>query len=132
MQDYHKLTKFFADLLHKSNDSKSLVIFLDSLDNLAEDDGALQLTWLPLTLPPHVKLVVSTLPDEKYQCYPILKVNFKTNVSWFCLRKTTLLYPHEFISYTFILFRSLFQMKNRLFKYHSYQQQNRQKFSNLG
>ena len=76
-QDYNKLTKFFAHLLHNANASKSLVVLLDSLDNLTDDYGARQLAWLPLTLPPHVKLVVSTLPDEMYHCFPILKVKLK-------------------------------------------------------
>ena len=76
-QDYNKLIKFFADLLNKASLKKPLNIFLDSLDNLAEDYGARQLAWLPLTLPQHVKLIVSTLPDEIYQCFPILKVILK-------------------------------------------------------
>lgn len=74
MQDYNKLIKFFADLLNKASSRKPLNVFLDSLDNLAEDYGARQLAWLPLTLPQHVKLVVSTLPDEIYHCFPISMV----------------------------------------------------------
>jgi hypothetical protein len=73
-QDYNTLTKYFAYILNEASASKPLFVFLDSLDNLAEDYGARQLAWLPLTLPPHVKLVVSTLPDDIYHCFPILKV----------------------------------------------------------
>ena len=80
-QDYNKLIKFFADLLKNATSTKPLFIFLDSLDNLADDYGARQLPWLPLTLPRHVKLVVSTLPDAIYQCFPILKVILKISMS---------------------------------------------------
>lgn len=33
----------------------------------------LQLRWLPKTLPPNVRLVVSTLPEPQYVCFPRLK-----------------------------------------------------------
>ena len=80
-QDYNKLIKFFADLLKNTTSTKPLFIFLDSLDNLSDDYGARQLPWLPLTFPRHVKLVVSTLPDAIYQCFPILKVILKISIS---------------------------------------------------
>ena len=42
---------------------KPLILILDSLDQLSGADGAHQLAWLPTTLPPHVRLIVSTLPN---------------------------------------------------------------------
>ena len=43
---------------------KPLVLFLDALDQLSDSDNARNLIWLPAELPPHVRLVVSTLPGE--------------------------------------------------------------------
>uniref|UniRef100_H2Y0Z1 Uncharacterized protein n=1 Tax=Ciona intestinalis TaxID=7719 RepID=H2Y0Z1_CIOIN len=48
---------------------EKLIIFLDSLDQLSELDGAHRflcnnrLNWLPKHLPPHVHIILSTLPD---------------------------------------------------------------------
>ncbi len=54
-----------------------VVLILDSLDQLDPEGGARQLSWLPTTLPPHVKLLVSTLPEQKYECFPQLKVDIR-------------------------------------------------------
>ena len=43
---------------------KQLILFLDALDQLAEDDDARGLAWLPAALPSGVHLVVSTLPGN--------------------------------------------------------------------
>ena len=51
-----------------------LLLVLDSLDQLGAEDSARQLSWLPMTLPDHVDLVVSTIPGELYECFPVLKV----------------------------------------------------------
>ena len=40
------------------------MILFDSLDQLAPSHHAHNLVWLPQRLPPNVRLVVSTLPDE--------------------------------------------------------------------
>ncbi|KAL5006957.1 hypothetical protein ScPMuIL_015763 [Solemya velum] len=57
------LIQFFKKLLTLATDEKPIVLFLDSLDQLSGADGAHQLAWLPAVLPPHVKLVLSTLPN---------------------------------------------------------------------
>ena len=61
-----ELPKFFA----LASIEKPLVVFLDALDQLTESDNARNLIWLSTDLPPHVKLIVSTLPGE---CLAILK-----------------------------------------------------------
>ena len=53
----------FKNLLLCATPEKPLMLFLDSLDQLSGADGAHQLAWLPIALPPHVKVVVSTLPN---------------------------------------------------------------------
>lgn len=45
---------------------KPLLLFLDSLDQLA-DTSAMALSWIPSTVPAHVRLVVSTLPDDGHR-----------------------------------------------------------------
>ncbi|CAF3573336.1 unnamed protein product [Adineta steineri] len=56
------LTNHFKRLLEKATADKPLCMFFDSLDQLSSADGAHSMSWLPPTLPNHVKLVVSTLP----------------------------------------------------------------------
>ena len=53
-----------------------LQLFIDSLDQLDDSNGGRRLDWLPTTgLPPHVRVVVSTLPDYagEFQCESILR-----------------------------------------------------------
>ncbi|XP_064598836.1 uncharacterized protein LOC135465527 [Liolophura sinensis] len=73
--------KDIVELFHKTLSSlppgSTLVLFLDSLDQLDPSHGARQLSWLPRHLPPHVKIVVSTLPEPIYECFPRLQVTVK-------------------------------------------------------
>ena len=57
------LVQHFKKMLCCASEEKPLVLVLDSLDQLSGADGAHQMAWLPTTLPPYVRLVVSTLPD---------------------------------------------------------------------
>ena len=50
--------------MQTATQERPLVIFLDSLDQLASAHKAHNLAWLPRSLPPHVHLVLSTLPYE--------------------------------------------------------------------
>ena len=69
-----ELQEDFVSCLQMATAEQPLFIFLDSLDQFGPEDNARQLTWLPMVLPSHVKLVVSTLPDAEYECFPILQV----------------------------------------------------------
>lgn len=57
------LAQLLKKLLCCASEEKPLVLILDSLDQLSGADGAHQLAWLPTTLPLHVRLIVSTLPN---------------------------------------------------------------------
>lgn len=70
--------------LSSATTEKPLVIFLDSLDQLAVDDGARQMVWLPNKLPENVKMVLSTLPEEKYEVYPQLRVSVWSLLIYYC------------------------------------------------
>ena len=73
-QDMKELQEDFITCLSFANSDEPLFVLLDSLDQFGPEDNARQLTWLPTVLPGHVKLVVSTLPDGQYECFPILEV----------------------------------------------------------
>eukprot|EP00301_Raphidiophrys_heterophryoidea_P023519 c7378_g1_i1.p1 GENE.c7378_g1_i1~~c7378_g1_i1.p1 ORF type:complete len:2037 (-),score=525.73 c7378_g1_i1:323-5599(-) len=62
--NYKDLVIFFAELLSQATEEKPLVIFLDSLDQLSQQDNAHNLGWLPLTLPTHCHIVTSTLKSD--------------------------------------------------------------------
>ncbi|XP_052281860.1 NACHT domain- and WD repeat-containing protein 1-like [Dreissena polymorpha] len=53
-----------------------LVVILDSLDQLDTSHNGRSLMWLPVHLPPHCKIIVSSLPEEKYEAFPALKKLF--------------------------------------------------------
>lgn len=57
--DEQSLIKHLPDLLRLAKADKPLLLFVDALDQLREGS---QGNWLPRTLPPHVRMVVSTLP----------------------------------------------------------------------
>ena len=71
--DYKSLTKHFEILLSKATKDSPLFLFLDGVDQLSPDDGALGMSWLPLSLPPNVKVVLSTSSEVQYRCYPMLQ-----------------------------------------------------------
>ena len=57
--DYRELVQELPKRLALATAEKPLVVFLDGLDQLADADYARNLVWLPVDLPPHVRLVVS-------------------------------------------------------------------------
>eukprot|EP00794_Sanderia_malayensis_P012962 gene12962-14292_t len=61
-------TNFLASCKSKFSAERPLILILDSLDQLSPEDGAFQLTWLPTVLPPWVKMIISTLSADKYDC----------------------------------------------------------------
>ena len=57
--DYQDVVKFFKSLLTRIPPDLSLVLLLDSVNNLQPEFRAHQLGWLPRTLPRNVKVVIS-------------------------------------------------------------------------
>ena len=53
-----------ANALHMTAARARVVLVIDALNQLEDRDGALDLTWLPPSIPPNVQLVVSTLPGR--------------------------------------------------------------------
>ena len=62
--DFKTLCKELLNNLQLATKGQSLVLFLDSLDQLTDEDNGRNLEWLPFELPSNVKIVVSTLPNE--------------------------------------------------------------------
>lgn len=62
--DYRELVRDFPERLALASEERPLVLFLDALDQLSAAEGARSLSWLPGELPPHVRVVVSTLSGE--------------------------------------------------------------------
>lgn len=70
---YQKLVEEFENLLAKASAQRPAILFLDALDQLGHLDQGRTLAWLPHSLPQHARLVVSTVPDEEYKCFPELE-----------------------------------------------------------
>ena len=71
--DYQGMSSHFASCLHRANADQPIYLFLDAVDQLSPEDGASGMSWLPLTLPSHVKLVLSTSSEIEYRCFPVLQ-----------------------------------------------------------
>ena len=71
--DYQGVSNLFTRSLHSATADTPLYIFLDAVDQLSPEDGASGMSWLPLTLPLHVKLVLSTSSEVEYRCFPVLQ-----------------------------------------------------------
>ncbi|XP_077979004.1 NACHT and WD repeat domain-containing protein 2-like [Glandiceps talaboti] len=76
-QGLRELREFLPKCLNLATNQEKLVILLDSLDQMETQDGARQLAWLPKYLPENVKMVVSTLPEEEYTCFPMLQAKIR-------------------------------------------------------
>ena len=71
--DYQSVASLFARSLSSASGERPLYLFLDGVDQLSPEDGASGMSWLPLTLPAHVKLVLSTSSEPEYRSFPVLQ-----------------------------------------------------------
>jgi hypothetical protein len=74
LESYKDLITCFIEKLQLATKELPLFVFLDSLDQLLGENDDRQLSWLPRQLPSHVHIVVSTLPDRQYKCFPALQM----------------------------------------------------------
>lgn len=63
-EDYRTLARQLPDRLGVATAAQPLAVFIDALDMLSPADRANTLGWLPHRVPPHVYLVVSTIPEQ--------------------------------------------------------------------
>ena len=68
------LLNFHAALIRAGKRSK-VVVLLDSIDQLDPAFDGRTMNWLITKLPAGVRMIVSTLPDAKYEALPALKVD---------------------------------------------------------
>ena len=76
---------FVADLFYQTSKLPVTffvfsVLFLDSLDQLSDEDDGRALRWLPTSLPKNVHIVVSTLPTTG-GCLAVLKTKLKPEIN---------------------------------------------------
>ncbi|XP_021368055.1 uncharacterized protein LOC110459901 isoform X1 [Mizuhopecten yessoensis] len=71
--DYKGLMNDFTHRLSLATPENPIVIILDSLDRLSDDHEGRKLTWLPKELPKNAYIIVSTNPDDKYECFDNLR-----------------------------------------------------------
>ena len=75
--DFKGLREYFHTAITEwATAERPLTLFIDSVDQLDDSNAGRRLDWLPVKeLPPHVRLVVSTLPDYagEFQCLSILQ-----------------------------------------------------------
>ncbi|XP_069134939.1 NACHT domain- and WD repeat-containing protein 1-like [Argopecten irradians] len=77
-EDIKLLVKTFKFAIGLAKDVRPLVIILDSLDQLDQSNNGRTLNWLPAKLPDNVKVIVSTLEEDVYECFPALQREIKT------------------------------------------------------
>ncbi|KAJ1554878.1 NACHT domain- and WD repeat-containing protein 1, partial [Cladochytrium tenue] len=72
---YEGLQAAFPVALGMATETKPIVLIIDGLDEITDTDDARDLTWLPDTLPPNVKIILSTAPprSKKLPTLSILK-----------------------------------------------------------
>ena len=75
--DFKALKEYFRTAITAwPTTERPLTLFIDSVDQLDDSNAGRRLDWLPVThLPPHVRVVLSTLPNYKgeFQCLSILR-----------------------------------------------------------
>lgn len=57
---FNELVEVFHDRLQRATAERPIVLFIDGVDQLDAQDPAAAMRWLPATLPPHCRVVVST------------------------------------------------------------------------
>ncbi|KAJ1468055.1 hypothetical protein T484DRAFT_1856676, partial [Baffinella frigidus] len=73
--DFKELKAYFLEALAElPSEEQPLSLFIDSVDQLDDSNAGRRLEWLPVAgLSPHVRLVLSTLPDHpEFQCRSLL------------------------------------------------------------
>ena len=63
-EDQNTLRREFADWLLRAGQKQKIVLIIDALNQLEDRQGAQELTWLPLSLPENVGMILSTLPGK--------------------------------------------------------------------
>jgi hypothetical protein len=62
--EFKDLAEELPKRLALAKEGSPLLLFIDALDQLGDAHNARSLAWLPADLPPHVRVIVSSLPGE--------------------------------------------------------------------
>jgi hypothetical protein len=69
----------FEAWLHQVAEKKRVILVIDSLDQLEDKEGALDLQWLPLEFPDNIRVILSVLPGRVHDELA------KRNWAWFSI-----------------------------------------------
>lgn len=89
-QTFKQLSRLFAHTLPTLCLHQRVVLFLDSIDQLDVDLGARLCQWLPVALNQGLRVIISTLPEEKYEVMPSLQVRYPQVVIKGSIKKSNL------------------------------------------
>jgi nephrocystin-3 len=100
------LRNAFSNWLHMAATKGRVVLILDALNQLEDREGAPELQWLPVTLPPNVRMILSTLPGRPldainkrgwptFEIQPLDVVERKRLIGQFLAQYTKLLEPAQ-------------------------------------
>ena len=62
-EDFDELKDYFIGQLKIATPDQPMIVLLDSLDQLSGENNAYKMNWLPRTLPPNVRFIVSTYTE---------------------------------------------------------------------
>ncbi|MBE0686158.1 MAG: DUF4062 domain-containing protein [Anaerolineaceae bacterium] len=65
--EYKDLIPTFHKKLKLANQENPLYLFLDSLDQLSNNHGARNLNWIPMELPPNVRVIITTREEDTFE-----------------------------------------------------------------
>ena len=93
----------------RENAKKSIIIFLDSIDQLSAENSPFLMKWLPKTLKSRVKIVISTLPEN---CCDVIS-NLKVGITFYLVLiqsefQNISVNRIRFVLHSFILYSSLY------------------------
>ncbi|MBI2837255.1 MAG: DUF4062 domain-containing protein [Acidobacteria bacterium] len=69
-EDIEELLTLFTELLSNVPENRPVLVIIDALNQLEKGDHAHSLSWLPQTLPAHVRFIISTLGGEALDALP--------------------------------------------------------------
>uniref|UniRef100_H3A8Q7 NACHT and WD repeat domain containing 2 n=1 Tax=Latimeria chalumnae TaxID=7897 RepID=H3A8Q7_LATCH len=102
-----ELQELFLNLLQESSKQRPLILILDAVDQIKKEDSATTMWWLPCSLPPSTKVILSTSP-KKSGILDTLKTLFQNSSCFLEIR------PPEKKAWNHYLAQNLLAAKRRI------------------
>ncbi|XP_059150871.1 uncharacterized protein LOC131937445 isoform X2 [Physella acuta] len=68
--DIKGVSNDFSCRISNATEENPLIFIFDGVDRLTGQFDGRKLQWLPTCLPPHVKIIISTVSDDRFECLP--------------------------------------------------------------